>query len=88
MLSLKIHGNISIAVLKCYVIVVLGVIQQYNIYLKTAIFFREWQNYLYMGLAVALATWYNAIKMKLTDIIMRRRGYIWQKGLLKNTGQN
>ena len=37
----------------------LGVIQQYNIYSKTATFFEKSGGNTYLGLAVALATWYN-----------------------------
>ena len=38
----------------------LGVIQQYNIYSKTATFFEKSGGNTYLGLAVALATWYNS----------------------------
>ena len=48
----------------------LGVIQQYNIYSKTATFFEKSGGNTYLGLAVALATWYNkdeeVLAMKLT----------------------
>ena len=37
--ELESNGKLNIAVLKCYVIVELGVIQQYIINLKTAIFY-------------------------------------------------
>ena len=37
----------------------LGVIQQYNIYSKTATFFEKSGKNTQLGLAVALATWYN-----------------------------
>ena len=66
MYELKSNGKLIIAVLKCYVIVELGVIQQYIINLKTAIFIlrkmkfsRKSSGITYLGLAVALATWYN-----------------------------
>ena len=40
--------------------VALGVIQQYYIYLKTAIFFnKKVVTLLYLWLAAALAAWYN-----------------------------
>ena len=39
----------------------LGVIQQYNIYSKTATFFEKSGGNTYLGLAVALATWYNTV---------------------------
>ena len=42
----------------------LGVIQQYNIYSKTATFFEKSGGNTYLGLAVALATWYNRLKKK------------------------
>ncbi len=35
--------------------------QQYNIYLKTAIL-KKSIGFMYLGLAVALATWYNVCK--------------------------
>ena len=41
----------------------LGVIQQYNIYSKTATFFEKSGGNTYLGLAVALATWYNKISL-------------------------
>lgn len=37
----------------------LGVIQQYNIYSKTATFFEKSGGNTYLGLAAALAAWYN-----------------------------
>ena len=37
----------------------LGVIQQYNIYSKTAIFFEKSSGFMYLGLAAAPAAWYN-----------------------------
>ena len=40
-------------------VVALGVIQQYYIYLKTAIFYKKVATLLYLGLAAALAAWYN-----------------------------
>lgn len=44
--------------------VALGVIQQYYIYLKTAIFFnKKVVTLLYLWLAAALAAWYNTINM-------------------------
>ena len=53
--------------------VALGVIQQYYIYLKTAIFFnKKVVTLLYLWLAAALAAWYNA-QMKMEDFPM---GYI------------
>ena len=43
--------------------VALGVIQQYYIYLKTAIFFnKKVVTLLYLWLAAALAAWYNTSK--------------------------
>ena len=42
----------------------LGVIQQYNIYSKTATFFEKSGGNTYLGLAVALATWYNELEKK------------------------
>ena len=69
MYELKSNGKLIIAVLKCYVIVELGVIQQYIINLKTAIFIlrkmkfsRKSSGITYLGLAVALAAWYNKQK--------------------------
>ena len=41
----------------------LGVIQQYNIYSKTATFFEKSGGNTYLGLAVALATWYNYLEI-------------------------
>ena len=43
----------------------LGVIQQYNIYSKTATFFEKSGGNTYLGLAVALATWYNSLSVEL-----------------------
>ena len=45
----------------------LGVIQQYNIYSKTATFFEKNKKVVedaYLGLAAALAAWYNLYPMK------------------------
>ena len=44
----------------------LGVIQQYNIYSKTATFFEKSGGNTYLGLAVALATWYNRKEIRKT----------------------
>lgn len=45
--------------------VALGVIQQYYIYLKTAIFFnKKVVTLLYLWLAAALAAWYNHLCKK------------------------
>lgn len=45
--------------------VALGVIQQYYIYLKTAIFFnKKVVTLLYLWLAAALAAWYNERREK------------------------
>ena len=51
----------------------LGVIQQYNIYSKTATFFEKSGGNTYLGLAVALATWYNMDNTLLSDI--KQHGY-------------
>ena len=45
----------------------LGVIQQYNIYSKTATFFEKSGGNTYLGLAVALATWYNNLWKLMID---------------------
>ena len=52
----------------------LGVIQQYNIYSKTATFFEKSGGNTYLGLAVALATWYN--KKKRSFYVYK---YYWQR---------
>ena len=52
-----------------YVYVKVGVSQQYNIYTKTAIFLWKSSGFTYLGLAVALATWYNKKKDNLVIII-------------------
>ena len=38
------------------------VTQQYNIYPKTATFFKKSGGFTYLGLAAALAAWYNGSK--------------------------
>lgn len=60
LLRLKIHDKVDIAVF-LYVYVKVGVSQQYNIYLKTAIFLWKSSTIIVLGLAVAPATWYNKI---------------------------
>lgn len=89
MYELKSNGKLIIAVLKCYVIVELGVIQQYIINLKTAIFIlrkmkfsRKSSGITYLGLAVALATWYNK-KRKLQG---RDREIIDMENYMQTTG--
>ena len=52
----------------------LGIIQQYNIYSKTAAFFEKSGSFTYLGLAAALAAWYNVLK---------RRSY-YEKNIKKN----
>ena len=47
-----------------YVYGKVGVSQQYNIYLKTATFFKRKQKRNVSGLATALAVWYNQKKIK------------------------
>ena len=44
--------------------VALGVIQQYYIYLKTAIFYEKSSEFTYLGLADAPASWYNTVISK------------------------
>lgn len=48
--------------------VALGVIQQYYIYLKTAIFFnKKVVTLLYLWLAAALAAWYNTFSIEMIN---------------------
>ena len=51
----------------------LGVIQQYNIYSKTATFFEKSGGNTYLGLAVALATWYNRVSSRMYSFEAKRR---------------
>ena len=71
MFELKSNGKLIIAVLKCYVLVALGVIQQYNIYLKTAIFLKS-SKLIVSGLAVAPATWYNGCMICVVQGLMEK----------------
>lgn len=61
MLRIKIHGKLIIAVFDV-VGCELGVIQQYNIYSKTATFFEKSGGFTHLGLAAALVAWYNNIE--------------------------
>ena len=52
----------------------LGVIQQYNIYSKTATFFEKSGKNTQLGLAVALATWYNGTQTEYAEITYSTSG--------------